>query len=279
MKKCLPFLFIAMMMMTMLNAQTTLALWTFDDLPGEQTPPPYKAFPSNTDFGVQMGTAFIYADGTNGSSDFINSGSNPQLNSFSGYTLNDPRTPPNAGKDLGIANQTSNNKSIVFKFSTTGYQNIILTFACRGSGTGFNSHLWAYSTDGVNFTDYPDNNTSSRESSYSLKTVDFTGVTAIADKPNVYIRLTVNGATSGSGNNRFDNIKIDAETAGPDVIPPRILSHTVVTPTTLKLSFNEALTPATATAIANYVFTQSITVTNAVLSNEKDVTLTLNSGL
>ena len=215
MKKCLPFLFIAMMMMTMLNAQTTLALWTFDDLPGEQTPPPYKVLPSNTDFGEQTGTAFIYANGEFGSSDFINSGTNPQLNSFTGNILNDPRTTPIASKDLGIANQTSNNQSVVFKLSTTGYANLVLTFACRGTATGFNSHVWAYSTNGTTFTDLPGNNTSSRESTYALKTVDFTGFTAIDDQPVVYIRLTVDGATSGSGNNRFDNIKIDASIAGP----------------------------------------------------------------
>ncbi len=181
--------------------------WTFDDLQAaDQT---LKIIPSN--YGVSSSTANIYADGTNGSSDLSCVVVDPEWTAFAGTTLNDPRTTPNAGNALTIANQSANGKSIIMKFSMTGYQNAMLTFSTRGTSTGFNNHQWAWSTDGISFTNFGDN-TARTETTFETDTLLLSSISAINNAETVYLKLTVNGASSVSGNNRFDNIMIKAET-------------------------------------------------------------------
>ena len=263
--------------------QTLLSAWTFDDLPTTGTTSRPLVLTANSGLGELSASASIYADGTNGSSAFINTAGieNSEITSFGGYTLNDPRTTANASASLALANQSANGKSIVFKFSTLGYDNIVMTFAIRGTGTGFSSHAWAYSTNGTTFTDFPTENTADREGGTTarLRTVDFSSATEINNQATVYIRLTIDGCTSVSGNNRFDNILIKGTSTGPDIYPPRLTGYEVVNPTTLKLTFNEALKQTVAETNTNYVFAGETNVTAAVLSNNRIVTLTIAPAL
>ncbi|MEG1556258.1 MAG: hypothetical protein RR356_05985, partial [Bacteroidales bacterium] len=49
--------------------EAVLTAWTFDNLaPSNDTSSTPLTIASNTDIGIQTGTAMIYADGTNGSS-------------------------------------------------------------------------------------------------------------------------------------------------------------------------------------------------------------------
>ncbi|MDR1345163.1 MAG: hypothetical protein LBK03_00470 [Bacteroidales bacterium] len=283
MKRILALILVALMTGTAAMAQTILATWTFDNLPADTSAngPTPKVIASNTDIGEQQGSAFIYADGTHGASDWIsvNNASTSEITSFSGYTNNDPRATSLAGKALAPKNTTANGKSIVLAFATTGYQNPILSFVMRKTGTGFNSHVWEYSTNGTTFhpvtESYPIPTTTNAE----VKTLDLSAYDDLDNTATVYLRLTLSGCTSASGNTRFDNIVINAETSGPDVTAPRLSSYSVLNDTHIKLIFNEQLNASIAQTASNYTLSGGITVSNVALANNREATLTLANAI
>ena len=178
-------------------AQTTIASWNFDEL--VVAPGTINVIPAST------GTGTIFLDGTNGSSLWTSTTPNPQLTSFGGL---------NSVACLAIANNSANGYFIVFGVSTTGLENINLAFQTRGTSTGFNSHTWGYSLDGITFTDLAGNNTAINTSTYTLQTIDYSAITALNNQTMVYLRLTVNGATNTSGNNRFEDVVITGTAPG-----------------------------------------------------------------
>ncbi len=271
MKKQISLLLLSFLMTSALMAQQTL-LGYFSFPTQTETPGTPTSF--SADGGAQSGTAKIFLDGTNGSSSWTQNG---ELNMFTGNTTN-TISGGEATYDLALVNQSANGKSMVFKFSTTGYQSIVISFATRGSGTGFNNHAWLYSTDGTVFTPISGNNTANTTSTVALKTLDLTGITAINNQSNVYIKLTVTGAGSASGNNRFDNIQINASPLGPDVTPPKITDDEVVSANSIVLTFNEALNSTIAQTASKYVINNGITVSSASLATSV-VTLTPNPAL
>lgn len=282
MKQKITFLTIMLLFTCGLFAQETLiTAWTFDDLPkteaDTQTP---LVISSNADVGAEPESGTIYADGTNGSSAFSNIVSAIEITSFGGNVLNDPRPSPVSGNALALANSSANGKSIVFKFSSAGYANLVMTFILRKTQTGFNTHTWAYSTDGVNFTTYTTDNTANTTvGTFELCTVDFSSATAINDQTDVYIRLTLNGASNATGNNRFDNFQITGTPSGPDEYAPRLTGFGMVNATSMKLTFNEALNQTIAETASNYSLEGEYTITDATLSDDRFVTLTINPAL
>jgi hypothetical protein len=99
--------------------------------------------------------------------------------------------------------------------STVGLMDPIITFATRGTSTGFNASGWSYSTDGLSFTPIANSSTATRDTTFALVTVDLTGIGAVANQSSVTLRYAVDGASSNSGNNRIDNLQINA-TAIPE---------------------------------------------------------------
>ena len=150
--KKLSLLLFSVLFVTFGFGQDIVTAWTFDGLTGANSGASNteKVIASNSEWGA--GT--MYADGTNGSDD-LNNGESPEINAFGGNVLNDPRTTPSASQAVAIASTTSNGKSVVFKFSMSGYQNLMLSYAQRGTATGHTTETWSYSTDGVNFTTCP----------------------------------------------------------------------------------------------------------------------------
>lgn len=186
------------------SAQVTIASWTFPTLAAQPNTP--TSIPS--DIGIDT----IYLDGTNGSSAWLQA---TELTSFTGVTTS----------ALALVDSNANGKSVVFALSMSNLQNLTLNFQTRRSGSGFLNHDWAYSTDGVNFTVFTTPNTAaSAVNTWEAKTVDFSSVTALTNQANVYIRLTVSGATSSSGNNRFDNIVFQATSSATNVVATPIFS-------------------------------------------------------
>lgn len=270
--KKLSLLLLSVLLVTVSFGQDIVCAWTFDGITGANSGASNteKVIPSNTEWGV--GT--FYADGTNGSSD-LNNGESPEINAFGGNVLNDPRDNPSASQAVAIASTSANGKSVVFKFSMAGFQNLQLSYAQRGTATGFSTETWSYSTDGVNFTELETIN-GTNVTTFTLREVDFTSATTLNDAADVYIKLTVDGCTSGSGNNRIDNVVFRANAAGPDIYPPVVSSVSVENATTLKVHFNEALDATTAQNGANYVIAgQNLTATLA----GNIVTLTATPGL
>ena len=253
-----------------LSAQTmtNLAFFPFTgNTASPNTPTSYLAA-----YGDQTGIAGLYLDGTHGSSSWTSD----ELTSNNGTVIN-AQYGVSSDKDLATINSSANGKSIVFHFSTSGYQNVVMTMAARRSATGFNSTEWSYSTDGTNFTVLPNfSTTPDTTGTYKLQTLDFTGFSALDDQPNVYLKCTYNGATANNGSFRIDNVLIAAYPAGPDVWAPTVSSVVPNDATTLTVTFNEPLDATTAQTVTNYALDNNVTVSAATL-NTNVVTLTTSA--
>lgn len=268
--KRLSLFMVSMLFVTFVFGQDIVTAWTFDGLTGASSGASgtEKVIPANSEWGA--GT--FYADGTNGSDD-LNNGASPQINCFNGTTMNDPRTTPDASKAIAIVNSSANGKSFVFKFSMTGYQNLELTYAQRGTASGFTSETWSYSTNGTDFTEV-ETITGTNQTDFMVRTVYFSAA-ALNDAADVYIKLTVDGATNATGNNRIDNVVFRAYVSGPDIYPPHISNVAVTDSNMVAVIFNEDLDNATATALANYTFDNGSAASVVTVSaNVVNVTVT-----
>jgi hypothetical protein len=132
------------------------------------------------------------------------------VDDFSGSSLNANGSDP-AEESLSLiagSGTAGNGSHILIEFSMSGMSNPILSFATQGTATGFNSVQLAWSTDGSNFTDH--DAAYNPAASYGLQSFDLTDINALDDTATAYLRLTFDGATGSSGNNRIDNIQVNA---------------------------------------------------------------------
>ncbi|MDI6767395.1 MAG: T9SS type A sorting domain-containing protein [Bacteroidota bacterium] len=172
---------------SMLHTQTTIHNWNFNV--GTPTLPAQWSFP----ISATTGTGSLTHDGID------------SVISFTGSTLN-IELGDEAGGCLVPVNVTNNGKSFIYTVPTTGYKDIVLTYATRGTSTGFTSHEVLYSVDGTNFTTFQ-TFTGTNVTTWSVKTVDFTSITSANENVNFKIKIIIDGATA-AGNNRFDNVKV-----------------------------------------------------------------------
>ena len=140
------------------------------------------------------------------------------ITAFAGTTINALNSDV-AGQSLALqggagSGTTNNGKSLVLNFSLTGFQNPVLNFATQKTGTGFNSNQVAYSTDGTTYTNFGSPYTP--PASFASQSIDFSSVSALNGAVSVFIKITFNGATATSGNNRIDNLLV---TATPGAAP------------------------------------------------------------
>ena len=137
------------------------------------------------------------------------------------------------------------NGNLLFNLPTTGYQNVVVKFTTRRSGSGAGTQTWSYSTDGTTFQTYQ--TVSPQDANPQLITFDFSGVAGVSNNPNFKLKVEFSAAGGGSvGNNRFDNFTVDANAInGADTTPPTVTylpanntnnASTTVYPT---ISFNE----------------------------------------
>lgn len=192
-------------------AQTTIAYWNFNNLPaiGTAGTPGTGVIP--TSVSPTSGTASLSLTGWAGTVD-----------DFAGTTLN-ALNGDVAGASLsliagGVAAPFPGNGSFIdFTFSTAGLADIAVTFATRGTSTGFDSGIWSYSLNsGASFTASLLPGTATRSTTFATTSVDFTVIPDIDDKSVVVLRYTLSGSTTAAGNNRIDNLQIIALSAIPE---------------------------------------------------------------
>jgi hypothetical protein len=159
-----------------------------------------------TVINADQGAGTIYADGTNGSSIWTSTVTNPQITSFAGSTLNALGADV-AGQALALANSSANGFSLVFAFSMTGFTDLTVSYATRGTSTGFNSQAWAWSTDGSTFTDFQ---TVTGTNVTTFFTTTLNALNALDNASTAFLRVTFTGASSATGNNRMDNVQFNA---------------------------------------------------------------------
>lgn len=209
MKKILTIIGLAAASLAGVNAAVLVAGWDFQTTTNGGTAA--AASPgSPLTYVANFGAGTIYLDGTNGSSTWTSLASNPQVTSFAGSNLNTSGTSfstvTTSPACLAIANSSANSFNIVFSFSMADRTDLTVSYATQRSGTGFNSNQWAYSTDGSSWTNF--GGTIVPAASYAVVTLPT--VTALDNDSTVFLRYTVSGATAAAGNNRIDNIQLNA---------------------------------------------------------------------
>jgi hypothetical protein len=138
------------------------------------------------------------------------------LQNLAGTTVNALGADP-AGSSLTLTSNANNGDFLTIAFSMSGFEDLVLTYATRRTSTGFNSDQWAYSIDGLSFTPFgpPVNPTTS--TTFALVTRDFSSIAGLNNDATVYLRYMFDGATNSTGNNRIDNIQLNASPAA--VVP------------------------------------------------------------
>ena len=147
--------------------------------------------------------------------------------------------------------------ALEFSLPTSGYENIIVKFATRRSGSGAGTQTWFYSIDGSTYTSFttiiPNNGDP------ALATLDFTATAGVNNNPNFKLKVEFAQGSGGTvGNNRFDNFTVQGTTAGGgDTVAP-IATITPANGTTNvsalvnpTIAFNEAIRLIDNSAITN----------------------------
>ncbi len=239
-----------------LSAQTTLVhYWNFNNnasVAAITTPSSAAA--------LQNGTITAFQNGTADPNTFINLSSA----TGNGFGTINGRNGDAAGTHLRYNNPIPGN--IQFNIPTTGYNNVVVKFTTRRSGSGAGKQKWSYSTDGTTFTPYNYTTNSDPEGAVlpvdgdpTMVTLDFSSIAGASNNPNFKLKVEFTAGAGGTvGNNRFDNFTVDATPAGgPDTIAPTATyapassvnnASTTVNPT---ITFNENVRLIDNSAITN----------------------------
>lgn len=258
------------------HAQTTITQWDFNSNPPDASTSTGNTLPSTGagTIAVIGGVTSSFASGSaNGGS------SDPAATDNSGWGITGFPAASTGDKTAGIQ----------FDVATTGYQDITVTFDLRHSNTSSRYEQLQYTLDvsvttpvWVDFGTVGDGNAG--DTWFNNRTYDLSAVTGLNNNANAAFRVvsTFNGGTNydpsnttstyaGSGTWRFDMVTVSGNsTSSVDNIPPVAQSHKVTSNTTSFVKFNEPLSAAAATNVANYVFKSALTVSSATLNTIGD---------
>lgn len=115
---------------------------------------------------------------------------------------------PEGGLADGLGGFSNNGMSIVLQVSTMGFTDLSVSWAQRGTSSGFTTRQFDYSTDGATWTNFG-TDTGALGSTWVTESYDLSSVASIENQATVYFRIVLDGATGTSGNNRFDNITVE----------------------------------------------------------------------
>ena len=196
---CVAFLLVGLSFITTTAEAEVIAYWNFNSLSiGDAGAPGTGGVPTTIAADQGSGTLSL-ADWTG------------LVDDFAGSTLNALNGDP-SGASLSLVSNAGNGSFIQISFSMAGFTDLEVSFATRGTSTGFNLGQWAYSTDGTTFFDFG-GNTATRATSFSIASVGTTN--GLDNISTAFLRYTLDGAEPGSGNNRIDNLQLNA-TAIPE---------------------------------------------------------------
>jgi hypothetical protein len=193
-----------------------IAFWHFNDQ--EITPGVFGYEEGDFPHQADVGTGQI----TVGGGDILSLDANNRyrwIQSFGGTTLNAPPDVEGGGTIAlqGGTDAANNGAWIQLEVNTVGYEDVELSFAARGTNTGFRNNQVSYSTDGQTFTDVGEPFDPADGSNFNVYTFSFDA--ALNHEATAYIRITFDGATGETGNNRIDNLTV----SGTEVEPPTLL--------------------------------------------------------
>lgn len=165
------------------------------------------SFPQAADFGSG---SYSLAD-FDGTTDATFTDTYTKVASFSGTTVNDLQT-AGSGGSFSFVGDTNNGAKSVWSVPTAGYEDIIVSWAQRGTSTGYTSRVFEYSTDGgSNWTDIGafTGSAGALSSTWNTVSLDLSAVTALDNNAGAMFRITYDGASSATGNNRWDNFYVE----------------------------------------------------------------------
>ncbi|MCQ4036327.1 choice-of-anchor I family protein [Kaistella montana] len=117
--------------------------------------------------------------------------------------------------------------ALQFDLPTTGYENVVVKFTTRRSGSGAGTQTCSYSVDGTNFIQFA--TILPVDGNPTLQTLDFSSVVNVSNNPNFQLRVEFSANPGGSaGNNRFDNFTLDATVAGGADTTAPVVTYTPV---------------------------------------------------
>jgi len=126
----------------------------------------------------------------------------------SGTTLN-AVTNDVAGNDITISGTANIGRYLQFQVDMTGHRDLVLSMAAQRSAVGYNSNTISYAVNGGAPVVFLQN--WNPTTSYSLESFDFSAIAAVNNATSVSIFITFGtNAVTGGGNNRFDNIQLNA---------------------------------------------------------------------
>jgi PEP-CTERM motif len=174
-----------------------------------------SSFPQANDQGPAAGSMTInpVEASTDINGNYIN------VQSFAGTTFND-LAGAGAGGSFSFVGNQSNGSSNVWAVPTTGYSGISVSWAQRGTATGYTSRKFEYSTNGTTFTDIGAYTGSAGALGVTFTAgmvvnINLSAIPGLDNNPNVKFRLTYDGASNASGNNRWDNFYVTANVPEP----------------------------------------------------------------
>ncbi len=136
------------------------------------------------------------------------------LTSFAGTDVNAP-TGVLAGDSVGLTGSSNNGAFALIEFSSVGYNDLSLSFAARRSSTGFGNDRVEALVGGV-WTLVSTFNPST--TAWTTVTVDLSSFSSLNNSA-AALRLVFDGATSGSGTVRFDNLLLSGSAVpGPGAL-------------------------------------------------------------
>lgn len=192
-----------------LYAQTLLHYWNFNDPTSDQTI-------STPNVSLVATSALTYTLGASTVFDFTNgTGQDFNLNNYNN------RNNDVAGTHLRFNNPIGG--SLTFSLPTTGYENAIVKFTTRRSGSGAGTQTWSYTTDGTTYTAFATINPV--DGAPTLQTLDFSSIAATDNNANFKLKVEFSQGTGGTvGNNRFDNFTLEAFAPGTSPVPVSTIS-------------------------------------------------------
>lgn len=186
--------------------------------------------------------------------------------------------------------------ALVFSLPTTGYQDVVIKYATRRSGSGAGTQVIEYTTDGSNYLAFATRTIFDADP--ALETLDFSAVPATDNNVNFKIKITFQQGAGGTvGNNRFDNFTAEGVTFGVSDTQAPVVTFTpsnnatgvsiLVQP---KLHFNEDIRLINNDPIDNTNVDDLIEFKlndasgvdvpfNAVINNSNEIVITPNSAL
>ncbi len=137
-----------------------------------------------------------------------------------------------AGNGIRTRNP-SDSMELVMPLPTTGFTDIILSYATQRSGQGMLKQVIYYTTDGSNYSPFGD--TIYVTPDFQTVTADFGAIPGVADNPGFGVKIKFYEQNTGfNGNNRFDNVVLEGLPISNQV------TGVIVLPQVLQLSPGES---------------------------------------